>query len=48
MSFGNVIPCENCRVHFALNLKNYPLTDKVLETRFNLINWLNDVQNRFK
>jgi hypothetical protein len=45
LAIGDIIPCENCRVHFALNLKNSPLTDKVLESRYNLINWLKDIHN---
>lgn len=45
LAIANVIPCEKCRVHFALNLKNNPLNDKVLESKYNLINWLNDIHN---
>jgi hypothetical protein len=45
LSLADVIPCENCRVHFALNLKNFPLNDNVLNSRYNLINWLKDIHN---
>jgi hypothetical protein len=45
MSFSNVIPCENCRIHFALNLNKYPLTDSILSSKYNLINWLRDIHN---
>lgn len=41
----NVLPCENCRVHYTLNLKNYPLTDEVLSSKNNLVKWLIDVHN---
>jgi hypothetical protein len=44
-SIGNILPCEKCRAHFALNIKNYPLTDSILENRYNLINWLKDIHN---
>lgn len=44
-SIKNVLPCEKCRVHFALNLEKYPLTDYVLSSRYNLINWLKDIHN---
>lgn len=45
MGVKNVLPCENCRIHFAMNLKNSPLNDNVLSCRYNLINWLNDIHN---
>jgi hypothetical protein len=41
----DVIPCENCRIHFALNLQKFPLTDNVLKSRYDLINWLKDIHN---
>ena len=45
LSFGNVIPCDKCRVNFAHHLKVHPLTDDVLKTKENLVNWLVDVHN---
>lgn len=45
LAVAEIIPCENCRIHFALNLKNFPLTDNVLESRYNLINWLKNIHN---
>jgi hypothetical protein len=45
LSIADVIPCENCRVHFAINLKKYELTDNILGSRYNLINWLKDIHN---
>ena len=44
-SLKNVLPCENCRVHFELNLKKHPLNNNVLSCKYNLINWLNDIHN---
>ncbi len=45
LAIADIIPCENCRVHFALNLKKFPLSDTVLESRYNLVNWLKDIHN---
>ena len=44
-SVGRILPCEKCRVHFAQNLLKYPLTDDVLSSRYNLINWLRNIHN---
>lgn len=44
-SLGKVLPCENCRVHFAMNLENFPLTENVLSSKYNLINWAREVHN---
>lgn len=45
LALGPVLPCENCRQHFALNLQLFPLTDNVLSCRYNLINWLRNIHN---
>lgn len=45
ISLSNIIPCEKCRVHFAINLNKFPLTDNVLSCRYNLINWLREIHN---
>jgi hypothetical protein len=34
-----------CRNHFYDNLKKFPLTDRVLNSRKNLIEWLIDLHN---
>lgn len=44
-SLKNVLPCEKCRHHFHINLNTFPLTDKVISSRYNLINWLLSVHN---
>lgn len=41
----NILPCEKCRHHFHINLNKYPITDKVLSSRYNLINWLLNIHN---
>ena len=40
-----VLPCEMCRNHFHDNLKKFPLTDRILSSRKNLIEWLIDLHN---
>jgi hypothetical protein len=44
-SLENVLPCEKCRYHFGNNLKNFPITDNIISSRYNLINWLRNVHN---
>ena len=39
------LPCNLCRNHYEENLKELPLTDKVLENRTNLIKWVIDLHN---
>lgn len=47
---GGLLPCENCRAHFAKNIQTYPLTDEILNSRYKLIEWAvkvhNEVNNR--
>lgn len=40
-----VLPCETCRIHYKQNLKEYPLTKKILSTRDNLVKWLIKIHN---
>ena len=44
-SLGNVLPCEKCRNNFKHHLKELPITDNVLESKTNLVNWLIDIHN---
>lgn len=41
-----VLPCDMCRIHYKKNLKKFKITDKVLSSRKNLIEWLIDLHNR--
>jgi len=41
----DTLPCSICANHYAENLKKMPITDKVLETRENLVKWLIDFHN---
>lgn len=45
MSLEKVLPCSTCRINFADHLKKYPLTNEVLASRYNLINWLIQIHN---
>jgi hypothetical protein len=44
-SFGEVIPCDACKIHFKQNLKNVPLTEEALESNNNLVIWFIDLHN---
>ena len=33
LSVKNVLPCENCRLHFEQNLEKFPLNDNILSSR---------------
>lgn len=45
LSVKNVLPCENCRLHFEQNLEKFPLNDNILSSKDNLIKWLVDIHN---
>jgi hypothetical protein len=45
LSFKHVLPCKICSIHYAENLKKYPLTDEVLSSKNNLILWVIDTHN---
>jgi hypothetical protein len=40
-----LLPCLNCRNHYKLNLKNYPLTDDILNSKEKLVEWLIELHN---
>jgi hypothetical protein len=42
---GNVLPCALCRINYYNHLKKYPLDDKVIENRENLVKWLVNIHN---
>lgn len=41
-----ILPCEKCRVEFINVFENNPLTNIVLSTRKNLINWLINIHDK--
>jgi hypothetical protein len=44
-SLQYVLPCEMCRNHYKENLRRFPVTNNVLKSRKNLIEWLIDIHN---
>lgn len=42
---GKLLPCENCRIHYMNNLKNTPITDNILNSKYKLIEWLVNLHN---
>lgn len=44
-SLQYVLPCEMCRNHYRENLRRFPVTNNVLKSRKNLIEWLIDIHN---
>ena len=40
-----ILPCENCRTHFSENLKKYPMTEQVMSSKYELLNWLVGINN---
>lgn len=40
-----VLPCEKCRNNMTKHLKKYPLTDKALSSRNELVKWCIDLHN---
>lgn len=46
LSMKEVLPCEQCRKNFNKHLKKFPLTSKVLSSRYNLSLWLVHIHNQ--
>jgi hypothetical protein len=42
---GKVLPCEKCRINYANHIIKYPLTDKILSSKQNLLNWFININN---
>ena len=40
-----ILPCEKCRHNFINHQKKYPLNDKSLSSKYELVNWLINVHN---
>lgn len=41
----DTLPCSICANHYAENLKKFPITDEILQTKENLVKWLIDIHN---
>lgn len=46
ISLGDVLPCHICAAHYKKNLIEIPLSDTVLSSRNNMINWAIDIHNK--
>lgn len=44
-TIGNILPCNSCRINFKKHLIKYPLNEKVLLNRTNLVTWLMNIHN---
>lgn len=42
---AELLPCANCRAHYKNNLKMFPLTDDILNSKYKLIEWLVNLHN---
>lgn len=40
-----VLPCHKCRQNFGMHLDKFPINDKVLSSRDELVKWLIDIHN---
>jgi hypothetical protein len=41
----HILPCENCRMHYSDMLINNTLTDDILNSKENLLNWIININN---
>ena len=44
-SISDVLPCEKCRINYKKHLNDFPLNEKALSSRNDLILWLIDIHN---
>ena len=42
----DILPCESCRQHYSLNIKEIPLSSYYLSSRNNLIEWIIKIHNK--
>lgn len=48
ISLKNILPCISCRNNYEDNLVKYPITNEVLKTRNNMINWILNIHNEIR
>ncbi len=46
MLIPNILPCSICSNHYIENLKQYPITDDILEDKIKLFNWTVNMHNK--
>jgi len=44
-SFGDLLPCEKCRVHYADWLKSHPVNDEIVQTKKALETWVSNMKH---
>lgn len=45
---GRLLPCEICRSNYKNHIKKHPITNDVLKSRYDLINWLISIDNEIR
>lgn len=45
-SLENLLPCGSCRMHYSDLLQKYPLKDQNLNSRFTLLDWIININNK--
>jgi hypothetical protein len=43
-----LLPCLKCRLHYAANLEESPLTDDILASKERMLRWLYDLHNKVR
>lgn len=43
-----LLPCLKCRLHYAANLEESPLTDDILASKDKMLRWLYDLHNKVR
>ena len=46
LNIKNILPCFKCQNHYKGHLTNFPITDKVLNNKESLENWVINVHNQ--
>lgn len=44
-AIGKILPCATCRINYVKHITKYPLTDKILSSKKNLVKWLLNIRN---
>jgi hypothetical protein len=45
VSIEQILPCEKCKNNYKKHLLKYPLSDKILRSKKNLVMWLINIHN---
>jgi hypothetical protein len=48
ISLKNILPCISCRNHYEENLIKYPITNEVLMSKNNMIDWILNIHNEIR